>query len=176
MYYCYHDNNTNKQLPWQPQHTVTPSFCTSVKVDSKFSSQKTNVIYLFIFSLHLMTHLHVAGWNLLPRRKHLLWDSVHSHAHLVRLSGCVLGHTLLQLHWHVSLLKVWWGLQDFGWVLHTHWHVFLSRWRFGPQPAVLKSFWHTQRHVSSSSSLLGPQMSCSNGSLGGKRRTKLILA
>lgn len=120
----------------------------------------------------ITAHLHVAGWNLLPRRKHLLWDSVHSHAHLVRLSGCVLGHTLLQLHWHVSLLKVWWGLQDFGWVLHTHWHVFLSRWRFGPQPAVLKSFRHTHRHVSSSSSLLGPQKSCSNGSLRGKKENK----
>ncbi len=61
----------------------------------------------------------MAGWNRLPFKKHLLGDSVHSHTHLVRLRGWLLGHTLAQVHWQVFLLKLCWGLQE-GASLYTH--------------------------------------------------------
>lgn len=113
-----------------------------------------------------LPYLHVAWWNLLPFRKHLLGDSLHSQEHFVLLRGWCLGHVLLHVHWQVSLLKTWFnGQEEAGGVLQTHWHVLWSRWRLEPQSWLWSLCWHTHWQVSTSSSLSGPHTSAENMSV-----------
>lgn len=116
---------------------------------------------------HSASYLHVAWWNLLPFRKHLLGDSLHSQEHFVLLRGWCLGHVLLHTHWQVSLLKTWFrGQEGAGRVLQMHWQVFRSRCRLGPQSWGGTLRWHTHWQVPTSSSLSGPHTSAENMSEG----------
>lgn len=117
-------------------------------------------------------YLHVAWWNLLPFRKHLLGDSLHSQEHFVLLRGWCLGHVLLHTHWQVSLLKTWFsGQEGAGSMLQTHWQVLWSRCRLGPQSRVGSLRWHTHWQVSTSSSLSGPHTSAENMSVEMEKET-----
>lgn len=108
-------------------------------------------------------YLHVALWNRFPFRKHFLGDSLHSHEHLVLLSGWCLGHVLVHSHWQLSLLKAWFGGQEeAGRLLQTHWQVSGSRCCLAPQLLVATLRWHTHWQVSVSSSLSGPHTSVEN--------------
>lgn len=113
--------------------------------------------------------LHVALWNLFPFRKHFLGDSLHSHEHLVLLSGWCLGQVLVHTHWQLSLLKTWLGGQEEpGSVLQTHWQVFGSKCWLVPQLLAGTLRWHTHWQLSISSSLSGPHTSGENISVGKK--------
>lgn len=123
-------------------------------------------------------HLHVAWWNLLPLRKHLFGDSLHSQEHFVLFRGWCLGQVLLHVHWQVSLLKMWfWGQEGAGSMLQTHWQVFRSKCRLGPQSRVGFSRRHTHWQLSTSSSLSGPHKSDESMSAGmkGKMKTRAVL-
>lgn len=132
------------------------------KKRTKIDTTSPGIVNTFSCSTYTapLPHLQVAWWNLLPFRKHLLGDSLHSQVHFVLLRGWCLGHVLLHRHWQVSLLKTWFSGQDgAGSVLQTHWQVLRSRCRLGPQSWVGSLRWHTHWQVSRSSSLSGPHTS-----------------
>lgn len=120
----------------------------------------------WIWTPHIAPHLHVAWWNLLPFKKHLFGDSLHSQEHFVLLRGWCLGHVLLHMHWQFSLLKMWFcGQEGVGMMLQTHWQVLRSRCRLEPQSLVWSPCWHTHWQDSTSSSLSGPHTSAENMSV-----------
>lgn len=138
---------------------VSKSLVLSCRKGDLFKSSQSK----WYLTFGMPTYLHVAWWNLLPFRKHLFGDSLHSQVHFVLLSGWCLGHVLLHEHWQVSLLKMKFrGHNGGGSTLQTHWQVFRSRCLFGPQAWAWLPRRHTHWQLSKSSSLSGPQTSDEN--------------